>query len=259
MRALRATAEALRAWTTEIVERKCVSATPSVRASERDCRSGLGPDTDRDGTRCFIEHFPANLDIAHSAVVGPDAQREFPLGGKNPVRTHSLRHILKGTGPATNPGGWIRRASCQLGCSSPRFRSPMKHGTRGQAGSLSYGAGFRRSRHAIPRLARELGCGQNLPAGGHGSPAGRKRLPAGGGEPFSHRGEKDPRQPWGVMPGPSTGRDGPGNWDGNCGSRPPTRRTWSQRSASSRRAGAERSCDVHGGTATVSCAACWLK
>jgi hypothetical protein len=127
---------------------------------------------------------------------------------------HILRHILNGTGPATNPGGSFRRASCQLARSGPRFRSPMKHGTRGQAGSLSYGAGFRRSRHAIPRLARELGCGQNLPAGGHGSPAGRKRLPAGGGEPFSHRGEKDPRQPWGVMPGPSTGRDGPGNWDG---------------------------------------------
>ncbi len=149
----------------------------------------------------------------HSTVVAPDAQRDSRWAGK--IRSgRILRHILNGTGPATNPGGSFRRASCQLARSGPRFRSPMKHGTRGQAGSLSYGAGFRRSRHAIPRLARELGCGQNLPAGGHGSPAGRKRIPAGGGDPFSHRGKKDPRQPWGVMPGPSTGRDGPGNWDG---------------------------------------------
>jgi hypothetical protein len=211
MRAVRATAEAMRAWPTEIVERECVSVTPSARAN---VIAGQGCDRtrDRDGTRCFIEHFPANLDIAHSAVVGPDAQRDSRWAGK--IRSgRILRHILNGTGPATNPGGSFRRASCQLARSGPRFRSPMKHGTRGQAGSLSYGAGFRRSRHAIPRLARELGCGQNLPAGGHGSPAGRKRIPAGGGDPFSHRGRKDPRQPWGVMSGPSTGRDGTRDWD----------------------------------------------
>src|SRR3984885_15602117 len=65
-----------------------------------------------------------------------------------------------------------------------------------------------------PAIRAKSGCGQNLPAGGHGSPAGRKRIPAGGGDPFSHRGRKDPRQPWGVMSGPSTGRDGTRDWDG---------------------------------------------
>ena len=69
---------------------------------------------------------------------------------------HILRHILNGTGPATNPGGWIRRASCQLARSSPRFRSPMKHGTRGQAGSLSYGTSGAGDRHIRSRDRREM-------------------------------------------------------------------------------------------------------
>jgi hypothetical protein len=46
MRALRATAEAMRAWTTEMVDRERAPVTWNVRASERDCRSGLGPGRD---------------------------------------------------------------------------------------------------------------------------------------------------------------------------------------------------------------------
>ena len=155
---------------------------------------------DRDGTRCFIERFPANLDIAPLACRPPDTQRDFRWSGK--IRSG---HILNGTGLATNPGGSFRRASCQLARSGPRFRSPMKHGTRGQAGSLSYGAGIRSRDRREKRVAVKT-----LPA--RKDRAEQKRLSAGGGDPFSHRERKDPRQPWAVISGPSTGRDGTREW-----------------------------------------------
>src|ERR1700677_2005392 len=67
-----------------------------------------------------------------------------------------------------------------------------------------------RSWHTIPRPPREVSCGQNLPAG--------KDL-AGTKEAFcwwwgSFFGRKDRRRPWGVISGPSTGRDGTRDWDG---------------------------------------------
>jgi hypothetical protein len=57
-------AQAMRAWTTEIVEGECASVTSRVRASNPVGKRGWDGTRDRDGTRCFIERFPANLDIA---------------------------------------------------------------------------------------------------------------------------------------------------------------------------------------------------
>jgi hypothetical protein len=75
MRALRATAEAMRAWPTEIVERECVSVTPSVRASKLVGRRG------QDGRRCFTEKCPTKLVLVpqlrhHQAVVGAGLKRD---------------------------------------------------------------------------------------------------------------------------------------------------------------------------------------
>jgi len=175
MRALRATAEAMRAWPTEIVDRERAPVTSNVRASKLVGRRG------QDGRRCFTEKCPTKLVLVpqlrhHQAVVGAGLKRD---------------------------------GTCRSG-----VQCPTSWDRSGRTGHVVLSSISRQISTSPRSPVLPDSHGQNLPAGGHGSPAGRKRIPAGGGDPFSHRGRKDPRQPWGVMPGPSTGRDGPGNWDG---------------------------------------------
>jgi hypothetical protein len=75
MRALRATAEAMRAWPTEIVDRERAPVTSNVRASKLVGRRG------RDGRRCFTEKCPTKLVLVpqlrhHQAVVGAGLKRD---------------------------------------------------------------------------------------------------------------------------------------------------------------------------------------
>jgi hypothetical protein len=174
MRAVRATAEAMRAWPTEIVERECVSVTPREQAGRQ---AGPGWET------LFHREMPDEISPCPPAPPSPGGCWRGTQTGRD----------LSVWGPMSNVLGSIREdgtghvvlssISRQISTSP---RSPVLPDSHGQ----------------------------NLPAGGHGSPAGRKRIPAGGGDPFSHRGRKDPRQRRGVISGPSTGQDGTRDWDG---------------------------------------------
>ncbi len=145
--------------------------------------------------------------------------RHRPLGCRRPDAMRfpwaEIRsgHILNGTGLATNPGGSFRRASCQLARSGPRFRSPMKHGTRGQAGScpteLVSGDRGMRSRDLRNSVAVKT-----CPLGVMDPRRERKGSPPVVGSLFHIGGKRIPGSLGALCPPRPLGRDGPGNWDG---------------------------------------------
>jgi hypothetical protein len=124
---------------------------------------------------------------------GPDPFSDTFSMGRDRRQTRAARSVGRAAMPA-----------CPLQSPIPKSDETWDKGTSWQL--------VLRSWHTIPRPPREVSCGQNLPAGK--DLAEQKTLSAGGGDPFSHRGKKDPRQPGALFwARPLTG-DGTRDWDG---------------------------------------------
>ena len=159
MCALRATAEA-RAWTTEIVERECVSVTPSVPASKLIAgRAGTGHGT---GTGHVvlssisrqISTSPTRL----SSVLTRSANSRW-AGRIRSGHIHSDTFSRGRDRRQTRAAGSVGRAASLPPLQSP-IPKPDETWDKGTSWQLVL-----RSWHTIPRPPRDASCGQNLPAG----------------------------------------------------------------------------------------------